>query len=397
MSAPELVIVANARIPSQRAQSLQVVQVAGAFQRQGARTTLLHARRVPTPPLPPGQDVWDYYGVPAEGGERPAIEALPCVDWIDRVPARLQYWPARVQELTFARTAAKRVLARHADATVLSRELEAARTLVRRGHDRTYLEIHRVPGGDRRRAWLREAAAGCRGVVAISGGVREDLVALGVEPSKIVVEHDGYEAARFAHPPAREAARERLGVGADAQVVVYTGGLLPWKGVDVLVDLARGMPELTFLIVGGMDADVQRLRARLRGAGNVRLEGFQPPARVVEYLAAADVGVAPNRSQPAISARYTSPLKVFEAMAMGLPLVVSDLPSLREILGEDEAFFVPADDGSALRLALIKLFKSPELRARLGAALHRRAPEHTWDARAVRLLEWMGLRPGPAA
>ena len=103
---PRLVLVANARMPSHRAQSLQVAQMACALARAGADTTLLHAERHPTPPLPPGQDLWDFYAVPE--GARAAIEAVPCTDWIDRVPRRLQFWPARVQELSFARNAAAR-------------------------------------------------------------------------------------------------------------------------------------------------------------------------------------------------------------------------------------------------------------------------------------------------
>ena len=98
MSAP-LVLIANARLPSQRAQSLQVVQVAAAFARALAPTTLLHARRIPTPRLPDGQDLLDYYGVApiAAPAPKPTIEAVPCFDWIDRVPTRLQYLPARLQ------------------------------------------------------------------------------------------------------------------------------------------------------------------------------------------------------------------------------------------------------------------------------------------------------------
>jgi glycosyltransferase involved in cell wall biosynthesis len=349
---------------------------------------LLHARRVPTPPLPPGRDLWSYYTVPP--GPRPEVVAVPCVDWIDRVPRKLQYLPARLQELSFARNAARIARRMHAGAAVLSREVETADALVRRAGAPVFLEIHRVPGGDKRRAWLLRAAPLCAGIVAISGGVRDDLVELGIDADSIAVEHDAMEPTRFANPPSKEDARRELGIEAGASVVVYTGGLLVWKGVGLLVDVARSMPELLFLIVGGMDEDVQRLRADLRGAKNVRVEGFQPPERVVTYLAAADVGVVPNRSAPEISARYTSPLKVFEAMAVGLPLVVSDLPSLREILTPDEdAVFVDPDDASALRLGLARLLRKKELCDSIRARLLARAPRHTWDARARRLLSWM--------
>ena len=161
-SHPPLVLVANARMPSQRAQSLQVAQVCGAFQRAGAPTTLLHARRFPTPDLPPGQDVFDYYGVaPAQDGSKPAVAAVPCIDWIDRVPVRLQYLPARAQELSFARSAAKQVRRDHREARVLSREAESARSLLSgsRPHGRVFVEVHRVPGGAARRRsrWWRSS------------------------------------------------------------------------------------------------------------------------------------------------------------------------------------------------------------------------------------------------
>ena len=212
---------------------------------------------------------------------------------------------------------------------------------------------------------------------------------LGLGADTIRVEHDGFEPARFADLPTQTVAREALGLSGDAAVVVYTGGLLAWKGVELLVDAARGLPDATFVIAGGMDADVARLREHARGVDNVRIDGFQAPERVALYLAAADVGVVPNRSQPAISSRYTSPLKLFEMMACGLPMVLSDLPSLREILDEEHAEFVAADDAEALRAGLERLLGDEQRRARMSAGLRERSAQHTWDARARRLLEWM--------
>lgn len=386
MTAPALVLLANARMPSHRAQSLQVAQMAAGFARAGARTTLLFARRHEAPALPQGQDLFDYYAVPP--GPRPAVEAVPCVDWIDRTPTRLQFAPARVQELSFARNAARSVRRAHAGALVYSREIEAARLLA--GERRTFLEIHRVPAGRLRRRWLLQAAPACGGVVAISGGVRDDLVAAGVEPGRVRVEHDAVDLERFADLPDRAAARAKLGLDPDRPVVVYAGGLMPWKGVDLLVGAARRCPELFFVIAGGMEGDVARTRALAAGLANVRVDGFQPPARVPLYLAAGDLGVVPNRSRPAISARYTSPLKVFEALAAGLPLVASDLPSLRELLThERDALLVPPDDEGALAEGIARLAGDAGLRRHLVAVGRARVVEHTWEARARRILAWM--------
>jgi len=392
----ELVLVANTRLPSQRAQALQVVQSSAAFARAGWKSTLLVARRRGGAALPADSELFDFYGVPA--GPRPSVERAACLDLIESVPLALQYLPSRLQELSFARHAANLLLERHAKALVIAREIEVGRALARARHPCFALEIHRVPEGRLRRRWLLQAARGARGTLAISGGVREDLLALGLEADAVRVEHDALEPARFAGLPERAQARQQLGLDANARIAVYTGGLLAWKGVDVLLEAARRLPEVQFLVVGGMDADVARLREQARGLGNLRLEGFQAPRRVPLYLAAADVGLVPNRSQPAISSRYTSPLKVFESFAAGLPLVASDLPSLRELLvhGED-AWLVAADDPAALAQGVERLLADSSLRARFAARGKARVLECTWDARSARILEWLQSRGCSAA
>ncbi|MBL8859909.1 MAG: glycosyltransferase [Planctomycetes bacterium] len=394
-SVHSICVVANTRLPSQRAQALQVTQMSAAFQRAGARTTVLFAQRRRALELPLGVDVFEWYGVPP--GPRPQLVPVPCTDWIERVPRMLQYVPARLQEQSFARNAARVIRREHSGARVLSREIETAARLVSGGAERVYLEIHRVPGGRLRRRALLGAADGVLGILAISNGVREDLEKLGIERAKISVEHDAFEAARFRELEPKQAARAALDLPRDVPLVVYTGGLLDWKGVDVLIAAAKTLPDVYFAIAGGMDADVARLRQRAGGLLNVRLDGFQAPERVQLYLAAGDVGVVPNRSQPEISARYTSPLKVFEAMAAGLPLVVSDLPSLREILAPgEEAVFVAADDAGALARGIQELLADPSRRASMSQRLVARAPLHTWDARATRVLAWMDACEGGA-
>jgi glycosyltransferase involved in cell wall biosynthesis len=392
-------LIANARLPSKRAQSLQVVQVAAAFAAQGLSVRLLHARRFPTPSLPPGQDLFRYYGVPIEPA--PEVQALRCIDWIDRVPGPLQFVPARLQEWSFSRSAARAVLAGRADGAVaslvLSREIECAARLVEAGHPGVFLELHRVPGGRWRRALLARALRGVAGVVAISGGVARDLEPFGLAAERLVVEHDGVELAPYSSGKPQAAARAAIAVPADVPLAVYAGSLLPWKGVEVLIEAARRLPGVRFVVAGGSDSDLARLRPQAAGLGNLRMDGFQPPERVADYVIAADLFVVPNRSKPAISALYTSPLKVFEAMAAGVPIVASDLPSLRDILTPgEEASFVAPDDPEALARGIADLLANPHARMQMGKRLRIRAPRHSWQRRAQRLVAWMSARAGGA-
>ncbi len=387
MSGHPLLLCANTKMPSQRAQALQVAQAAAAFAKEGTQTTILFARRKGSTAMEDPGAFWDYYSVPR--GRRPSVWAIPCTDFIDSVPRFLQYVPARIQELTFAKNASHCIQREFQKMMVLSRELETALHLVRAGRFGVYMEIHRVPGSATRKKWLIEAAKGCTGIVAISGGVKEDLMALGISDERMTVAHDGYQPERFENLPSRADARAELGLDAERPLVIYTGGLLEWKGVDLLVDAARELEGTQFVIAGGMDRDVEALRKHADGVANVRIDGFQPPGKIATYLAAADLGVVPNRSKPAISARYTSPLKIFEAMAVGLPLVVSDLFSMRDVLSEDQALFVAPDDAGALARGIAELLGDEARRESMSKALSAEAEQHTWSARARRILDWI--------
>ena len=135
--------------------------------------------------------------------------------------------------------------------------------------------------------------------------------------------------------------------------IVYAGQLYPWKGVDVLVRAMAVVPDARLVILGGLrgEADERRIAALVESQGLVsrtEMPGTVPPAQVADELRRAAVVVAPFL-HTAMSERHTSPLKAFEAMAAGRPLVASDLPASREFLRhEQNALLVPAGDAPAL-------------------------------------------------
>jgi glycosyltransferase involved in cell wall biosynthesis len=144
------------------------------------------------------------------------------------------------------------------------------------------------------------------------------------------------------------------------------------------------------LIVGGHSAepDLARTKSvadRLGIAARVTFTGLVEPARVAELLMQADVLALPNPAS-AISTRYTSPLKLFEYMATGRPIVSSDLPSIREVLRDGvNALLVPPGDPVALAAAIERLFNDHILATRLGRAALDEVPNYSWDRRAERL------------
>jgi glycosyltransferase involved in cell wall biosynthesis len=185
------------------------------------------------------------------------------------------------------------------------------------------------------------------------------------------------------------AAFDWIGPG-PSPLVVYAGHLYPWKGVDVMLDALAIAQSLRGRVLGGHAAepDLGRLQTRAQQlglAGRVEFMGFQPPSAVAASLRTADALVLPNRDT-LISARYTSPLKLFEYLAAGRPIVASDLPALREVLRDNEnARLVPPDDPRALADALLAITREPALAVRLARGAFDTAPEYSWDRRAARL------------
>jgi glycosyltransferase involved in cell wall biosynthesis len=117
-----------------------------------------------------------------------------------------------------------------------------------------------------------------------------------------------------------------------------------------------------------------------------------PNAELPTWQAACDVLLMPYERRVAASsggdiARYLSPMKLFEYLACGRPVLSSDLPPLREVLTDDNAMLLPPGDIEAWMSALQDLCQDPQRRASLAAAARIDAQGYSWDSRAARILE----------
>lgn len=233
-------------------------------------------------------------------------------------------------------------------------------------------------------------------IVAVSTVLRDTLVAEGVPAARVLVLPNAADPDRFRPERSGEAVRARYGLG-DARVVGFTGAFFPWHGVGMLVDalaaLLREMPNAGALLVGdgpersGLEERVRRegLEKRIRFAGWVGHEGLP------EHIAAFDVAVMPDSNE------YGSPMKIYEYMAMGKPVVAPCLGPLRDGILDNETgvLFTPRDT-AALRQALAGLLGDEERRTRMGARAREHVlANHTWDRNAARVLERLGVPPTP--
>ena len=177
--------------------------------------------------------------------------------------------------------------------------------------------------------------------------------------------------------------------------VGYVGSPAAHKGIELVIDLARALPELDFHLVGGSEQTLADLRRS--APANLRLHGHLSQDRLNEIYPSFKVVLAPYRRAPGPrltdDTEWGSPLKIFEYMAHGCCIVASDLPVIRELVGDGEAAVLcPPEDLEAWRHALGALLNDPDRRRLLAEVARRRfAERYTRSARAQTVLA--GLTP----
>jgi glycosyltransferase involved in cell wall biosynthesis len=247
-------------------------------------------------------------------------------------------------------------------------------------------------------------------VVTLSATLRADIVARGAPPDRVVLAPNAVDSALLTARPDGAGFRRAYGVPDSAVVVGSVSTLNSYEGFGTLLTAAAllrdaGAPVHVLLVGDGPDRAALRAQAAALGlAGQVTLPGRVRHHQALAAHAALDIFVVPR-----IDARVTrlvTPLKPVEAMALGRPVVASQLPALAELIGDDAGatgaagaasaagavgaagLLVPPDDPAALAKALAELRDDPELRQRLGAAGRDAvAAGRTWDRIAETYLE----------
>ena len=164
---------------------------------------------------------------------------------------------------------------------------------------------------------------------------------------EIQVAHDGAdEIKKFDSKINLLGYQEKLKVG-------YVGHLYKGRGIETIIECARHLKDMTFHLIGGLKEDIEfwKSYSKKLKLENIYFYGFVPPKESVKYRNSCDILLAPYEKKVSISgnsdsdtAKFMSPLKIFEYMSHKKPIIASDLPVIREVLNERNSILVKSND-----------------------------------------------------
>ncbi|SDD30489.1 glycogen synthase (ADP-glucose) [Sanguibacter gelidistatuariae] len=274
-------------------------------------------------------------------------------------------------------------------------------------------KAEQLGGGYALSSWAeRVAYEGAAGVIAVSAGMRRDILRSypNVDPAKVHVVHNGIDLAGWRRPEGAEAERgdavvRALGIDPERPAVVFVGRITRQKGLPYLLQAAERLPAEVQLILCAGAPDTPEIAAEVAGAvaelsrkrtGVVWIEEMLSRPDLVAVLAASTVFVCPSIYEPL-------GIVNLEAMAVGLPVVGSATGGIPEVVDHGvTGLLVPIDqvqDGTGtptdpekfvtdLVAALVAVVSDPARAAQMGAAARKRVEDHfAWAAIADRTLE----------
>ncbi|MBI4114350.1 MAG: glycosyltransferase family 4 protein [Candidatus Niyogibacteria bacterium] len=388
----QIIYISKARLPTEKAYGTNMVKTCEALAKTGIEVTLLAPQ---TGNKSAQRDIFSYYDI------KPvfSVHQIPIIDAISMGWWRGGFW---LNHLSFLARLLAHNFGDKKETIILARDEIAALILTVKGF-RVFYDMHGFP--ERKRWFWKIIMKRMDGIIATNEWKREQCASLfDIPREKIIIAPNGFDPALFEIRGSRDELRKELGLPRDAIIVMYTGHLYDWKGAGVLLETAKQfqvscfMFQVYFVFVGGTGKELEDFRKKASGLKNVLVLGHKPPQSIPKYLKAADVLVLPNSgiSQNARFAVYsqkdTSPIKLFEYMASGTPVVASDLPSIMEILNERNAEIVQPDSPDDLLNGIMRLLHVKNHAEQIAAQAYADSIKFTWDRRAQNILAFINRR-----
>lgn len=377
----KLLYIANIRLPTEKAHGVQIMNMCAAFAENGASVELVVPRRINKMK----NDPFSYYGI----SQTFAIRRLPVLDLT--AFGAVGFW---IEAISFAVSALLYSLKRRGW-TLYTRD-EMTTYIFSLFKKRIFWETHTQSKNLLTGATLRRAA----GIITLTEGAKEYYKEeFGILDKKISVAADGVDVNFFSVEKTKDRVRRELDILVDKKIIGYIGKYKTMgeaKGVDEIIEavaqIQRDISDAAIMIVGLNDDEMKALQSTCDAKGVLPsgriLRGHMPIVKIPLYLKVCDVVVMNYPNTPHY-ARFMSPLKLFEYMASGVPIVTTDLPSIREVLDESTAVFVRPDDVRDLARGISDLLMHPDKAYSIANAARVKVEEYDWRKRAASIADFI--------
>lgn len=317
-----LYYLSSSQIPSQKANSIQVMKMCQAFSKHFEKVFLFAVK------TDEKTNPFDFYKVSATFEikllKRPKIKFINKIIYAIKVLREL--WLAKAGGVIFSRD----VFSTGLLSFFYSRNFTI------------FFEAHAPPSNILRKWVLKRIFLNSNfsKLVTISGALKKEYLRLypDLSENKIVVAHDGADLSQIPesmiNPTDFNLKGKKLKLG-------YIGSLYPGKGAEIILEVATLLPQFEFHIVGGSKNQINEIKKNI-SLDNVFFHGFVNPEKIYFYMDQFDVMLAPYQSRVIVGSgtldisKWMSPLKLFEYMGGGKPIIASDLPVLKEVIKENE-------------------------------------------------------------
>jgi len=367
----KLFYIANIRMPTERAHGIQIMEMCQAFANLGHDVELIVTNRKTNIT----DDPFVFYDMAASF----KITKLWCLDllWLGRAG----FW---IQSVTFAESVGWYTLFKKG--IFYTRDELLAVYLKMLGKNITW-ETHM----GRQNIFVRLIKIFKIKIVAISDGLRDVYIDMNVPTQRILVAQDGADISRFDISVSKGEARAQLHLPQDKKIILYKGSLIAWKGAGTLAESAKfsKTPDTQFVFIGGTTHDVEEFKKEFGHINNISILGNRPRKETPVYQKSADILVIPNSAKEDISKLYTSPMKLFGYMAGGVPIIASDLPSIKEVLGEQDAHFFIPDDAMSLAKTIDYVFENIDEAKKKAERALLEVRKYSWEKRAESIISFI--------
>lgn len=400
----KLFYIANARIPTEKAHGIQILKMSEVFgQALGfdnfclVLPTRFGSEKTEKGTISP--NVCRRYGLKTvfKTKQLPTIDLLQLTDRFRGLLDVLAYF---IETISFGFSSLFFCLVSQPDA-IYTRDFYLLPILLISGKP-IYYETHYFPANFFAQFLHRLVFPHLAGLIAITHSFTDHFSRFNFQPKRFLVAHNGADLDFFAGIADKDklARKDVLKIPRNAIVIGYIGRLAGAgedKGKHVLLSalttICQKNPQVRCLIVG---EEAQNISAFARVvprhlSRRFIFTGVVPYEQMPVYFSLLDIGLIPFPDRPHFR-YFMSPLKVFDYLACGIPIVTSDFPSLREILTEKNAVFVKPGNQKHLASGITDLINNPVKRREMKLANRKLAQKYTWQKRARQILDFINLK-----